>query len=231
MPSGLAVRVLVASALALAGCAGWAPSRSSEPAYEPALLPLGPSTLEAEMGFERRLLALRATPACASSPSYAVLEEEAPRGGTFLGFCDGLMVTRPESGGLIGSGEFRGAPEGWQPGSFALGGMWVRTELPSRVRVRSEGDGVRLVGKDVDLHVQAVSESEGAIAAPEGCALVASGSQFVICRRGGAHHVVARTTLGAQRVLVRSDPRMRATRRQADDMVRAVQLMHRSSGR
>jgi hypothetical protein len=161
-------------------------------------------------------------------PSYAVLEEEAPRGGTFLGFCDGLMVTRPERGGLIEEGEFRGAPEGWEPGSFALMGVWVRTELPSRVRVRSEGDGVRLVGKDVDLHVRAVSGSEDTLVAPEGCALVASGPRFVICRRGGAHHVIARTTLGAQRVLARSDPRMRATRRQAEDMVRAVQLMHRS---
>ncbi len=116
--------------------------------------------VEYENRFEARVYEMMQSPACAEAPVYALIDEEPPPsvGGTSLGFCDGLMVRLLESGGseVWGMGPASGSPAGWESRAFALGSLWVRTELPHGVEVRTvEGDGgVRLVRRrGFDLRV------------------------------------------------------------------------------
>ncbi|MBZ0118540.1 MAG: hypothetical protein K8H88_16170 [Sandaracinaceae bacterium] len=101
--------------------------------------------------------------------------------------------------------------------------------MPTTVEVRGEGvDRARLIGKDFDLHLRVEPRRERA--QPLACAapleLVDAGVDYVICRRGNAHRLLARTSLARVHYLAESEPRMRASRRQAEAMLRSVQLLH-----
>ena len=223
--------------LAVSACRPAPPSYAHPPRHPStvrlALAPEPTTGIEYERRFEARVYELMQSPACAEEPLYAVLDEEAPPsvGGTYLGFCNGLMVGLTHDGGseLWGMGPLSGRPEGWEPRAFAIGSLWVRTELPSGVDVRAAEDGgVRLVKGGFDLRVRPASAEAVAVslAAPTGCAVEVSGRRFLICREGRRYRVFARVVLGAHSFVVETAPRLHASRVQAGEMVRAIQLMH-----
>lgn len=196
---------------------------------------LGPSELDFERDFADRLIAVASSPACHEAPPHAVVEAASSRA-RYLGFCDGRVIQHPASGGLIISSTREELPAarlaGWESRHFSVAGVAVVTDVPTRAEVRiraSRGDGVRLVGKQFDLHLHAI-DAEGdasALASPPGCSVVESGPRHLICRRAGGHRLVATARVGSGFVRIESDPRLRATRRQAQEMLVAVQMMHR----
>jgi hypothetical protein len=208
--------------------------RAPEPG-EVELIDTSPSELEFEGEFANRLVAVSSSPACAQAPPHAVLEA-ATRRARFLGFCDGRIVQQLASGGLVISSTGVELPAefipGWETRLFSVGGLAVMIEVPTdaRVRVRSaRGDAVRLAGKHFDLRIEPLDgrEAVGPPAPPSRCTVVESGPRHVICRQGPGHRVVARAQIGSRVFQIESDPRLRASLRQAQEMLLAVQLMHR----
>ena len=238
---GALVLGLVCGALALAfgACEPLPPPPTysgQHPAHARRARAFEPMTgVEYENRFEARVYEMMQSPACAEAPVYALIDEEPPAsvGGTSLGFCDGLMVRLLESGGseVWGMGPASGSPAGWESRAFALGSLWVRTELPHGVEVRTvEGDGgVRLVRRGgFDLRVLPANAEDvaGALTAPAGCAVEVSGRRFLFCREGRRYRVLGRIELGGQAFVVESAPGLHASLAQAGEMVRAAQLMN-----
>jgi len=190
----------------------------------------GPSEIDFQVEFDRHHSAVLRSTVCAEpAPLHAVLSETSPRGYAYLGFCDGSSVSRNPSGRVSYNLTFLRVERSMRVRRFDLDGSSMRTYVPAdaEVEVRAEGEGVRLVGKGFDLHVRPSPILTG-LDVDEGCGELERGPEYVICRRGGSHRVRARVQVDGRWFLAESDPRMRATLRQAQQMLRAVQLMYRS---
>jgi len=184
-----------------------------------------------EAHFERDLRACVRGPDCASHPIYSVARNDFD-GDEYLGFCDGRIVVRSSRGGLVvthlDGGLALAQPAGWRRLEFRLAGHTVSTFVPpdAEVRVAPEGDRVRLLGKrGFDLWLG--PGGPGGPVAPANCRLTVIESRYFICRRGRAHHVVMHVPLGGQMISAESEPRLRASRRAAEQMVLSAQLLHR----
>ena len=195
--------------------------------------PREPSVEDQYQAFVSGAFRLPGSPLCARAPVHAVwIERTADGEVTFFGFCDGVVASRDGVGVRhrnVLPPRARPASLGWRPLVFWLRGREVRAEAPTTVEVRGEGvDAARLIGKDFDLHLRPEPPSERALAllCVEPWALVDAGIDYVICRRGRRHRVLARTTLARMHYLAESEPRMRASRQQVEAMLRSVQLLH-----
>lgn len=192
-----------------------------------ALLPIPEGDLAFEQAFSRRLAELRDGPRCAGGPPHAVLHEQAPSGSRMLGFCDGRIAVLAERG-IEWSEAPERSPGRWRSLAFQLGEGWVRTQVPadSEVRVRTHGDGVRLVGKRFDLWLRPAGQSP-LPTPPEHCDIVDQGPDFTICRRGRVHRLFGRIEVAGTTFGFESEPRMRlASQHDAEHMLRALQLIH-----
>lgn len=213
------------------GCARARPAAGHDRAVE--LRDLAPSELYFERDFVDTLETVISSSTCAQSPPHAVLEAATPHA-RYLGFCDGRVVQHLASGGLALSSLREDLPSprlrGWEPRLFSVAGVAMRTDVPSHaaVSVRSaSGDSVRLVGKFFDLRIHFVDGSD-ALTPPTGCDIAESGPSYIICRRGDGYRLVTRRRFGSRVVHVASDPRLRATLRQAQEMLLSVQMMRRA---
>ena len=189
------------------------------------------SQIDFERDFDRRHFAVQRSSVCAEpAPLHAVLVDTSPLGNVFLGFCDGTIVLRDRRGGLSGNLQFLRLAQATDTRAFGLDGQWVRTQVPAHaeleIRPGSAGEGVRLVGKGVDLYIRRAPPGVGGELSAEGCSEIERGPGYVICRRAGGYRVRVCVEVAGRRLLVESEPRMRATLRQAQEMIRAAQLMH-----
>lgn len=216
----------IAVAGVLAGCA--AQGSVGRAAAEPEVaFHERPSQIEFEMEFDRRHFAVQRSAVCAEpAPLHAVLIDVSPLRNEFLGFCDGSMVSRLRDGGLMSNLLSLRAERTMQSRGFHVGGAWIRTHVPiaAEVEIRAEGEGARLIGKGFDVLVRPSTGAE--LPVDPGCNELERGPGYVICRHGRSHRMRARVEVAGRWFSAESEPRMRATLRQSQQMLRSVQLMH-----
>ncbi|MEQ8894569.1 MAG: hypothetical protein RID93_43355, partial [Sandaracinaceae bacterium] len=153
-----------------------------------------PSQIDFELDFDRRHFAVQRSSVCAEpAPLHAVLVDTSPLGNVFLGFCDGAMVSRDRRGGLSGNLQFLRLAQTTDTRGFGLDGQWVRTQIPAHaeleIRPEPGGEGVRLIGKGVDLCIRRAPPSDGGELSAEGCPEIERGPGYVICRQAGGYRV------------------------------------------
>ncbi|RZO59788.1 MAG: hypothetical protein EVA89_14650 [Sandaracinaceae bacterium] len=227
----MAAPPLVTASLALLTACATTNAAGGETAEAVSFARERPSQIDFELDFDRRHFAVQRSSVCAEpAPLHAVLVDTSPLGNVFLGFCDGAMVSRDRRGGLSGNLQFLRLAQTTDTRGFGLDGQWVRTQIPAHaeleIRPEPGGESVRLVGKGVDLCIRRAPPSDGGELSAEGCPEIERGPGYVICRQAGGYRVRAHVEVAGRRLLVESEPRMRATLRQAQEMIRAAQLMH-----